>query len=278
MNRPEMIRVEHEGVVFWTDPELAKDGVRIAFSERSGGVSAPPYDSLDLAAHVGDDPLLVDENRSRFLSGVGIAGLRDSLITAEQVHGDVITLVGTDDSGRGASASAGSGAAALRSPVPQTDGLVTKTPELPLMLFFADCVPVILAVTDPVPGVAVVHAGWRGVLSRIPEKAVHALIVATGAESSAVRAYIGPHIGSCCYKVATTLAATFNETFDTIAAVEDHLDLAVAVRASLMDAGVEGDRIAELGACTFDSADRFFSYRANDVTGRHGALAVITKD
>jgi YfiH family protein len=275
--RPELVRVEHEGVVFWTDEVLATQGIRVAFSERSGGVSSPPFGSLNLAAHVGDDQSLVDENRSRFMSAVGLADLRDRLITADQVHGVTLGTVDTGDAGRGARATE-SMIPGASSPVPATDGLVTTASNLPLMLFFADCVPVVLAVTDPVRGIAIVHAGWRGALERIPEKGVEALLAATGARASQVRAYVGPHIGGCCYKVSTTLVARFNSSFDKIAAVDDRLDLASAVKSSLRSAGLAEAQIAELGSCTYDSVDRFFSYRASNVTGRHGALAVITKE
>ncbi len=277
MVMPRLERCTAEGVTFWTDPHLAASGLVVAFTERTGGVSEAPFDSLNLAAHVGDEPEAVDQNRSRLMGALGIHGLRERLVTAEQTHGDHVAQVADADAGSGAFA-ASAGDVPFQAPIVSADGLVTTSANVPLLLLFADCVPVVLVVDDPVPGVAVIHAGWRGALARIPQKGAAALIRQTGATPSQVRAYLGPHIGKCCYKVSTTLSTRFHQTFDTISAVEETLDLAEAVRVSLCDAGLSPEMIVELGSCTSDSTDRFFSYRANDVTGRHGALALITED
>ncbi|PKQ10077.1 MAG: laccase domain-containing protein [Actinobacteria bacterium HGW-Actinobacteria-9] len=269
---PVFERVTSDGIVVHTDPGLrARSGIIVAFSERAGGQSEAPYDSLNLAAHVLDDPVDVDANRAALLRALGIGHLSGALVTAQQTHGQGIALLGRSDEGRGALSSAG------LPPVPATDVLLTRERELPLLLLYADCVPVVLVVEHPEPAIAVVHAGWRGALTSLPATSVHAICMQSGCDPAAVRVYIGPHIGSCCYQVDDDLLSQFTGEFGTIAAVGGHLDLGAVVLSSLMSAGVRPEHVASVSECTMDHVDRFFSYRASGATGRHGAVAVITK-
>lgn len=268
--RPELVRIVSGGVASWTDPELReRAGMVVALSERTGGASAEPFASLNLAAHVGDEPDVVDENRSAWLESLGLGAYRERLTMAEQVHGEHICEVGERMAGCGACA------AGSEAPVAGTDALVTTLRATPLALCFADCVPVVLAA--PGPAVAVVHAGWRGALSSLPGKSVSALSHAARCEPADVIAYLGAHIGACHYQVDATLMSQFVNVFGTVARAESGcLDLDAAVTASLTSAGVAPCNIARLGACTAEATDRFFSYRAEGgVTGRHAALACI---
>lgn len=266
---PKLTALTREGLTVWTDSALAETGILIGFTERGGGVSEPPYASLNLAAHVGDDPIYVDENRRRLLEAVGLVHLRDRLTMPDQVHGDVIAFVGNTDAGSGAHASMG------RPPIPSTDALVTLEVDVPLMLCFADCVPVVLV--SPGHGVAVAHAGWRGALASIPGKTATELACATRCNASDIRAYIGAHVRACHYSVGDDIMSQFCNTFGTVArAVSGGLDLDAAVTASLVDAGVKPCSIARLGTCTAEATDRFFSYRSEDGrTGRHSAFACL---
>lgn len=268
--RPVLARVEKGGIAFWTDQELAARGVVVAFSERGGGVSSPPFESLNLATHVGDEAMDVDENRSRFFSAIGLEHLRDRLVTAEQVHGAHISEARGSHAGRGARASQGSG------PIAGTDALLTREPALPLLLMYADCVPVIL-VAPPATGACVVHAGWRGALASLPGKAAHELAQLAGCELEQIVAYVGPHVRACHYAVDDELLSQFTDTFGTVSRADSGgLDLAAVVTASLTRSGVDPCHIARLEACTAETTDRFFSYRAEGgVTGRHGALVCI---
>lgn len=267
--RPELQRVQRDQIAYWTDPRLADDGILIAFSERTGGVSETPYASLNLAGHVGDVPEAVDENRTRFMEALGIGALRSRLVCAEQVHGDHMHWASGTDAGRGSYVSVGT------APVPATDSLLTCEPDLPLMLLFADCVPVVLAV--PHVAVAVVHAGWRGALASLPGTTAAELARRTGCGPSDVRAFVGPHIGACHYVVGTDVMSHFVDAFGTVARAESGgLDLAATVTASLTRSGVDPCNIARLGKCTAETTDRFFSYRAEGAaTGRHAALVCM---
>lgn len=256
-------------VCYWTDDDKRAEGVTLAFSERTGGVSSSPYGSLNLAAHVGDDPASVDENRRRFLEALGLGHLEHRLVTAEQVHGEQVHLVRAADAGSGARAASG-----VR-PIAATDALITDVPDIPLMLLFADCVPVVLVAPGPV--VAVVHAGWRGALAGLPGITASRLAAQAGCDATRISAYVGAHIGACHYEVGYEILSQFVNRFGTVARAESGgLDLGAIVSRNLTDAGVPSCSIALLGVCTADQTDRFFSYRAEGgLTGRHSAVACI---
>jgi len=264
-----LVRRESGGVTVWTDLGQRAAGAVIAFSERSGGVSPAPYEGLNLGAHVGDEPALVDQNRARLLGALGLDDHTTSLVTAQQVHGDRVAVVGGRDAGSGAFAVSGP------PPLSATDALVTGVPGVPLMLLFADCVPV--ALVAPGPYVAVVHAGWRGALAGVVGKTVCALTDAAGCSADQLSAYVGAHIGACHYQVGAEIMSHFVNTFGTVARAESGgLDLGHVVAVSLIKAGVDPCNIASLGICTAETTDRFFSYRAEaGLTGRHCALACV---
>ncbi len=260
------------GVTFLTDPELAAEhGIVVAFSERTGGRSLEPYASLDLAVHVGDAAAIVDENRSTLLAALGLERLRARLTTAEQVHGSAVREVSGASVGMGAFARPGS-----PPPIPAADAILTGERDVPLLLCYADCVPVVLVARGPAPTVGVVHAGWRGAFARLPGKAASRVAAAAGCAPSDLLAYIGPHIGGCCYEVDDTLMSQFVNTFGSIVSARGRLDLGAVVSTSLSEVGVPISSQLDSGSCTAELTDRFFSYRAEGrITGRHGALACI---
>lgn len=265
---PSLARRTVGGIALHTDAVLAeRHGIQVAFTERTGGVSLAPFASLDLAAHVGDDPVAVDENRRRALDALGLGALRHRLTCAEQVHGCATHEVGAGE--------AGAGAYAGSLPVAGADALLTLLPDTPLLLCFADCVPVVLVATAPRRGVAVVHAGWRGTLARIPASAAAMLAERTGADPSSLLAYIGPHICGRCYQVGDELLWRFEEEFGTMQAPRGRLDLGAVVSGCLLDCGIREEHLVAMPACTAEETKRFFSYRAEGVTGRHGAIAAI---
>jgi YfiH family protein len=269
--KPTLVTEERRGIRYLTDPALRDEtGIVVAFTERAGGRSLPPYTGLDLAAHVGDDDGVVDENRCALMDALGLDAIRGRLTTAEQVHGLTIREVSGATVGMGAYAAVGG-----PPPVPAADALFTTVADAPLMLFFADCVPVILVAPGPQRGVVVVHAGWKGALGRLPGKAAAALAAACSAGTADVLAYVGPHIGPCHYEVDEERLSHFAKAFGTIAAAQGRLDLGAVVSESLREVGVPEGNLVESAICTAESTDRFFSFRAEGVTGRHAALAVI---
>lgn len=271
ISQPRLQRADRSGVTVLTDQGLmSSSGILVAFTERTGGVSESPFDSLNLAAHVGDDPDRVDENRAILMHALGMDELRSRIVSAEQVHGVETACVDASHVGSGAFAGG-----AL--PVAGTDALVTGAVGVPLLMLYADCVPVVLVAREPRPTIAVVHSGWRGTLDGVVRGAIEEVARLSGTSPEAIYGYVGPHIGPCCYQVDDTLISQFRNRFDTITAVDGRLDLEAAVIESMELSGMRRANIAPAGLCTRDLTDRFFSYRAHRITGRHGALAVITK-
>lgn len=254
---------------FTDDALFEAVGVRIAFSGREGGVSDPPYNSLNLGSHVGDDPAKVRENREMLLESLGAADA--SLVIPSQVHGDVLVDL---TSGDAASVSA----ARMRAEA-GADGLVVTVPQVAALLCFADCVPVIIV--SPTGRFAVVHAGWRGAVGGIAGKAVRRLALldgdgATSETAASYNAYLGPHIHGECFETGEDVRARFVERFGPdVAADGCHVDLAAAVAHDLIEAGMRHDRIADVNVCTSCEPEVFFSYRSSGGRcGRQGALAV----
>ncbi len=238
--------------------------VTFAFTERTGGVSRPPYSSLNLGDHVGDDPAAVAENRARALAALGASPFAASLVVPNQVHGDYVVLV---DSSAPADVAAAQAAAKEGA-----DAVVCTAACVPVLLCYADCVPVVLVAPE---GFAVVHSGWKGTYARIASKALGVLCDAASAERAEVVAYIGPHIAGCDYEVSAELLNRFETEFGSmVEAGPRHLSLAAAIENSLVSAGMDPCNIVNPKISTPASTDRFFSYRAEGgVCGRHGAVA-----
>lgn len=249
-----------------------RDAVVHAVSTRYGGASKPPYDSMNLAMHVGDDTAVVVENRRRFLGWLGLEF--DRLTVPEQVHGDHIVRVGETEAGRGRLSNADA--------VPATDALMTDVPGLPLMLCFADCTPILLF--DPVHrAAAIAHGGWKGTVCSIAAKTVRAMTDAFGTHPEDCLAAIGPAIGPCCYEIGDEVAEEFRKVFpkfaDEILSERKgsiFLDLWQANRLQLEGAGLLPEHIDVAGACTSCQAQTFFSYRADGPTiGRIAAVMAV---
>jgi len=241
------------GTCALVDLDLRREhGILVAFSQRHGGRSSAPYTGLNLAAHVGDEPGCVDDNRSVFLASLGIEPLRSRLTMPEQVHGTTVRTVTGATAGMGAYARPGT-----PPPVPSADALLTLDSDTPVMLCFADCVPIVLVATAPVRAVAVVHAGWRGALAGIGADAARKLAAVAGCEPSDLRAYIGPHIGPCHYEVDETLLSQFVDAFGTIAAAQGRLDLGAVVSKSLNGGGVPLSSQVRANVCTGERAASF---------------------
>ena len=244
-------------------------GVTFAFTERWGGVSEGAYASLNLGDACGDDLEAVTQNRLRAMEALGAADCADRLVNPLQVHGDHVVVVrdAREDALDAVRAEARAGA----------DAVVCLVPDVPVLLCYADCVPVVLTA----PGAfAVVHSGWKGTMARIGGKALEILCAEAGCGPAEVRAYVGPHIGVEDYEVSDELLATFEEAFGPSVRGEGRtLDLGFAVAAALKEGGVSEDRITCACESTASTTDRFFSYRASGGTcGRIGALAFIACD
>jgi len=247
-------------------------GADVAVTTRHGGVSASPYDSLNLGLHVGDDPESVIRNRTLAAESFGVA--LDSWVVARQVHGVAAALVGPEHRGRGTLSEDDA--------IPATDILVTTSPGVTLAILAADCVP--LALVDPDTGVlAAVHAGWRGTAGGAVGRALSSMRDC-GADVGRVHAFLGPAVQSDRYQVTDDVRRALSEAvqlagLDADVAQPDGpghwlVDLVAANRQQLMAHGVLDHQIVDSGTTTADAA--FFSDRAQRPCGRFALLARLT--
>jgi YfiH family protein len=231
----------------WLEAELP--GARAAFSTRVGGVSEPPYRSLNVAVKTGDEPGRVVDNRRRLAAALGLAP--ENVLMGHQVHG-------ADLRWHEAAQEPRIFADVVRSP-DDVDAHATDQPGLAPLVVTADCLPVALAGSR---GVAMAHAGWRGLAAGVLERAAEAV--------DARAAAVGPGIGPCCYEVGDEVLGAF-DGLDGVASGR-MLDLTAVARALLGRAGIpEADAAA---VCTSCNPDLFFSHRRDGATtGRQAGLA-----
>ncbi len=257
-----MVRRENNGVVWYEFEGLAGTGVIHAMLTRLGGVSEPPFDTLNLGHTVGDELAAVEENHRRALAALGIA--RAQIVSPYQVHSTHVRWVSQVHAG---------------TVQPAADGLLTTTPGVALLLRFADCVPILLF--DPNHrAMGLIHSGWRGAAGNIAQAAVEAFARHAGTWPEDLWAGIGPAIGPCCYEVGSDMLEAITEIspegLEPIQRRDDalYLDLPGLVRAQLAAAGVTQIEMADV--CTACHTEEWFSHRAgNGRTGRFGALAML---
>jgi polyphenol oxidase len=219
----------------------------VVFSTRAGGVSEGPYASLNLGRLTGDDVDRVDENRRRLCAEIGAE--LEPLALNRQIHSTLVHRAAAGARGE------------------PGDGLWTDEPGLPVLAMTADCLPIAL-VRDAgeSPAVAVLHAGWRGLLTGI-------VAAGAGVIDGAFRAAIGPAIGPCCYQVGPGVAGPFAAAYGDDVVRGRKLDLWTAAERALQAAGaVDVERV---DLCTACNPELFFSHRR---TGKpRGVQGVIAR-
>ncbi|MET7932207.1 peptidoglycan editing factor PgeF [Streptomyces sp. NPDC005322] len=225
-------------------------GAHFAFTDRWGGVSAAPYDQLNLGGAVGDDTQAVLTNRDLAAKGLGLDPA--AVVWMNQVHGRDVAVACGPWSGE---------------EIPAVDAVVTTRRGLALAVLTADCTPVLLA--DPVAGVAgAAHAGRPGLVAGVVPAVVEAM-TAQGADPARIVARTGPAVCGRCYEVPAAMRASVAETVPEAWAETSWgtpaVDVAAGVRAQLARAGVEMDGQSHI--CTLESVDHF-SYRRERTTGR----------
>ncbi len=231
-----------------------------AFLGRTGGISPPPFDSLNINTRVGDAPENITLNTVRVKEAFALKA--DSIVTVNQVHGDVTIVADRVDM-----------------PAQDADALITNTPGVPIGVLTADCLPILLY--DPsANAVGAVHAGRVGTLLDIASKAVGAMGSAFGSKPSDIRAALGPCIGVCCYEVGEDVfgeikLALGQRTEEFVSFNPAPVfDVVKANISQLTSAGLLPGNIEASGLCTSCEAELFFSYRRDKETGRQ--LSFIT--
>ncbi len=227
-----------DGPVPYFTADTTDLGVAIAFTTRIGGVSAAPYDALNVSSMVGDVESSVLENRSLIERAVGFA--EASITLLNQVHGRTVVDVGEGTCGV----------------VGEGDALITQS-STTVGVLAADCVPVLIAGAD---AIAAAHAGWRGLVGGVIEAAVERV-------GDVKAAWVGPSIRACCYQVGEDRLKTFRE--HGLPVENGAIDTGRAALSILERCGI--DRLGFSGECTSCNAE-LFSHRRDGVTGRQGGF------
>ena len=240
-------------------PEWPKpDKVRAYVTTRAGGVSLPPYDTLNLGSHVGDELEWVAENRRRLKAAIG---LRGDLHWLEQVHGTEVIELGS-----------------ANQPGCRGDAACTGQSGQACVVMTADCLPVLFC-DRAGTWVAAAHAGWRGLVDGILEQTV----ARYPGQPEELLAWLGPAIGPKVYQVDDGVRARFiardrraADAFTADGPGHWLMDLYQLARQRLVQAGVGavygGDH------CTYSEPQRFYSFRRDGVTGRMAALIWLAAD
>ncbi|MBR2832800.1 MAG: peptidoglycan editing factor PgeF [Oscillospiraceae bacterium] len=255
------------GVVYMTTGTI---GAAHCFTTRWGGVSEGIFESLNLAENREDDPYRVRENFDRICSAICVEPER--LVFSNQVHGDTIRRATEED------------IHTLFTPVPyEADALFTDEKELPLIIFTADCVPILL--WDGVRGaVAAVHAGWRGTAMDIAGKTVLRMEDELGCRPENLRAAIGPCISACCFETDSDVPEAMRKELGVVAdrfitnlpGGKFSVDLKGINAFLLRRAGLDGDRIDISSECTSCKCDKYWSHRkANGQRGSQAAIIML---
>jgi YfiH family protein len=261
-----MERLTHHNITFYQFNSLRHlSGLKHAVFTRRGGVSPSPFDSLNVGATVGDAYSNVQANRKRMASVLGVQDAESR--TAWQVHGKNVIVARQGDP--------------PESPPPKGDGLITSDPNVPLVMRFADCAPILFY--DPVQRViGMAHAGWRGTVEGVAPATVKAMQRTFDSNPENILCGIGPAIGPCCYEVGPEVIAEVRNAFShpnglivpSVNGGRSHFDLWAANERALQEVGIRHIEVA--GLCTACQNYEFFSHRAEaGRTGRFGAMIVM---
>jgi YfiH family protein len=259
-----LIRREVDGVVFYASPLLESHGIAHAFSTRVGGISQPPFDSMNLGnpngCAVQDQTPNILENYRLLMNAMGCAGQPRYYL--HQIHGDVVHVVDREDFNNSQ----------------KGDALVTTRSGAVLSVRVADCCPVLIASPDG-KAVAAVHAGWRGAVGGVIAATIEKLQTIAGVNAADLLAAIGPCIGFDAFEVGPEVLAEFEKVFGSEAPIrhtpdgKGRVDLPRACLLQLRRAGITADHIDTTDRCTHRDADEFFSHRRDKgITGRMSAL------
>jgi hypothetical protein len=243
-----------DGVPYLAYPLLEKTGaVRHGFSTRLGGVSTGHCATMNISTTRGDDPAAVEENRRRIAKAIGVRA--EDMTYTNQTHTTNVAVVEAKDRGKR---------------FMETDGMVTNVPEICLVTFYADCVP--LFFVDPVHrAIGLSHSGWRGTVGKMGKVTIERMREEYGTDPAQVVAAVGPSICQDCYEVSVDVIEKFRENFDKDlwpelfyekADGKYQLNLWRANQAVLTEAGVQGENIAVTNLCTLCNPDILFSHRS----------------
>ena len=250
------------------------EGINHAFTTRRGGVSPPPFDSLNLSSKAGDSQINVAENIRGLSEKLSIKG---DLFFLDQVHGNKVLTVGKNSANSGDR---------------KFDAAISQAPNIPLAIVTADCLP--LLIYDPKKkAIGAVHAGWRGTACGIAEKTIKEMGRVFDCRPEDMIVAMGPSIGPCCYEVDKVVLDAFYQRGDkgvdewsraSELRLKDRekrwsFNVSEANRVQLLRSGIKKNNISSIPSCTCCTEELFFSYRRDGAkTGRLGAIIMMKEE
>ncbi|MGZ9585077.1 peptidoglycan editing factor PgeF [Paenibacillus marinisediminis] len=252
----------------WTE---RVEGLTAGFTTRLGGVSEAPYDTMNMALHVQDEPEAIVANRRRLMDAIDMPF--EAWTCAEQVHSHHVHIVTRDERGKGRLSRADA--------IPDADAIITQESDICLASFYADCVPLLLV--DPIRRVVgLAHAGWKGTVQEIAVRTVEQMQQTFQSQPEQLLAAIGPSIGKCCYEVDERVIAPVEVLLEKLpedarSALEYRdngravVDLREINRHLLIKAGIMPSNIECTTWCTGCHTELFYSHRAEG--GKTGRMA-----
>lgn len=264
------MKLVRKGKTSYLQPNALYAGLTAGFSTRNGGVSRPPYHSLNLGTNTDDLKAHVEGNRSTFVRAFDLP--LHQLLTVKQVHGQDLLLVDEPNLDLSHFARV------------EVDAIVTNQPGIMIGILTADCYPLLLW-NKQQTAIAAIHIGWRGAAGGLIHKTIKAMTAHFDCAPEDLGAAIGPGIGADKYEVDRPVRDAFrqgsgfwNEISRETRLGHWHLNLARSCRLQLEQAGLTPDAIEEAGHCTVSQAEMFFSYRRDDgKTGRQIGFIMLNK-
>lgn len=255
--------LEKGGIGYFSSPVFRGFAVEHAFLSRAGGVSRPPFASLNFDERDTDPKENIKENRLRVSRAFSVP--MDELVLVNQVHGDKVHAVN----------------GANKKEFVEADAIVTDEPMTPIGIMTADCLPVLIY--DPVRRiVGASHGGWKGTALGVVIKTVEAMKALYGSEPKDLLAAMGPYIGPCCYAVKENVTAEFERAFGKDPGFikkndgDTRLDIAGANLEQLTSMGLKSENITGAAPCTSCNSHLFFSYRKDGGrTGRQVSFIML---
>lgn len=258
-NEQEIFRIVGEEVPYLEYPMLAETGiVKHGFSTRLGGVSKGCFSTMNLSFTRGDSEADVRENYRRITAAMGVKC--EDLVFSQQTHTTNVRVVKEEDRGMGFT---------RRLEYTDVDGLVTNVPEICLVTFYADCVP--LYFVDPVKkAIGLSHSGWRGTVGKIGKVTIEKMQKEYGSDPKDILAAVGPSICQECYEVSEDVIQQFQEHFneadwESLFYKKDNgkyqLNLWKANELIFREAGILPEHIAVTNVCTHCNSDVLYSHR-----------------
>lgn len=264
--------VKDNGLLYLKIDIFFEYGIKAYFTSRIGGVSSGNYSTLNLGLHTNDSKESILKNRELIADSIGVSP--ESFVAGEQVHGNKVYIVNKKDIGRGA--------VDFRQSFLGIDALITGEEGIPLISFYADCVP--LFFVDPVKKVvALAHAGWRGTVKKIARNTIMKMKECFSVKTENILVAIGPSISKDFYQVDECTIAQFRSNYNNIKDfVVDKgkgsylLDLKLANIIELEKLGILSNHILSSDFCTFRDNEYFYSYRREQrETGRMASIIYL---